>query len=118
MKERASRNPKNLLLLHGGVLIYALSSVFSKYAAGEAPFSPMFFLFYGLSLLLLFCYAIVWQQALRHFALNTAYANRAVAMVWSMLFGLLLFGETIRWNQVLGAAVIIAGVLLVVTADE
>ena len=50
--------------------------------------------------------------------LNTAYANKSVSTVWTMLFGAVFFKETISWTMVLGAAVIIAGVSLVVTSDE
>lgn len=118
MKQKTTSNIKSLLILHAGILIYSLSTVFSKLAAGNDFFSFRFVLFYGISLLLLFCYAIVWQQALKKFDLNTAYANRAAALVWSVLFGFLIFRETITLRHILGVAVIIVGVIVVVTSDE
>ena len=50
--------------------------------------------------------------------LTVAYANRAMSMLWTMVFGYFLFGETIRWNMIAGAAVIAAGILLMVTDHD
>ena len=38
-------------------------------------------------------------------------------MFWSMIFGALFFHETIRWNMIVGVAVIFCGIYLVVTSD-
>jgi len=89
-----------------------------KYAATSESFSFRFFLFYLLALLALLVYAVFWQQILRHFKLSFAYTNRAVGMLWTVLFGVLLFNETISTTQILGIIVIIVGVVLTVTADE
>ena len=116
--QKQPNKTKYFLLLHLGVLIYSLSVVFSKYAAGTPFFSPSFFLFYGLSLAMLAIYAIVWQQALKGLLLSTAYANRALAMVWSIVFGIILFGETVTVRHLIGVLVILCGVILAVTDDE
>jgi drug/metabolite transporter (DMT)-like permease len=50
--------------------------------------------------------------------LVTVYANRATAMFWSMVFGALVFHETITWNMIVGVLVIFVGIYLVVTSDE
>ena len=107
-----------ILALQGAVLLFSLSSVMLK-LAGTADFlSFRFFLFYALGLGLLGMYAILWQQFLKRMPLGIAYANRAMSMLWSMVFGFLLFRETIKWNMVLGVAVIATGILIMVTADE
>lgn len=118
MDQKRKTDVKGILILHAGIFIYSLSAVFSKLASGKEFLSLPFFLFYGISLFLLFCYAVVWQQTLKRFDLNTAYANRAAALVWSVLFGFLLFHEAITPRHLLGVAVIIAGVIVVVTGDE
>ena len=87
-------------------------------ASGTLFLSVRFILFYGAVILLMLIYAILWQQFLKIMPLNTAYANRSVSTVWTMLFGALLFHEKITWTMILGAAIIIVGVYLVVTADE
>ena len=57
-------------------------------------------------------YALAWQQVIKRMPLTTAYANKAVTVVWGMVWGMILFGESITPQKVLGAAVIVAGVVL------
>ncbi len=67
--------------------------------------------------MLLGIYAIGWQQILKRLPLTVAYTNKAVTLVWSMVFGVLLFHEQIRPKQVIGCALAIAGVILFVRAE-
>ena len=69
-------------------------------------------------ILLLGIYAVVWQQVIKRIPLNTAYANKAVIVVWGILWGALIFGERVKWNMILGAVIVICGVIMVVKADE
>lgn len=110
-------NGKWMLALHTILLVYAASSVCSKLAAGHAVGSIPFFLLYGGVLVCLGVYAIGWQQVIKRLPLTTAYANKAVTVVWGMVLGALLFREHISPRQMIGAAVIIAGVLLFTAAD-
>lgn len=107
-----------LLALHISLLFSSLSGVCSKMTANQKMFSLPFFFFYGLVLVIMFGYAIVWQQILKRMPLTVAYANRPVSLIWGMVWGTLIFGETITWNMILGAAVIFAGIYLVVTEHE
>ena len=50
--------------------------------------------------------------------LNTAYSNKAITVVWGILWGALFFSEPIKWNMILGAVIVIIGVITVVKADE
>ena len=100
------------------VLLYSTTGIFTKMASAQTFLSARFILLYGASIFLMFIYALLWQQFLKIMPLNTAYANRSVSTVWTMLFGALLFHETITWTMILGATIIIVGVYLVVTADE
>ena len=112
------RQIKSFFLLLGMVIVFSFSGVFTKLAGQEPFLSGKFILLYGCALCLMGLYAIVWQQILRRIPLTTAYAARATGIAWSMVWGLLFFQEEIRWNMVLGAAVIMFGVYRVVTADE
>ena len=69
------------LLLHAGLLIFSLSSVCSKIAGSHDLFTGPFFLWYGLLLVCLFAYAVIWQQVLKFFPLTAAYANKPVTLV-------------------------------------
>ena len=55
------------------------------------------------------------HQALR---CNDVSANKAVTLVWSMVFGALLFHEQIRLNQVIGCALAVIGVVLFVQPEK
>lgn len=105
------------LLLHVALLIYALAGIFSKTAGGYELMSWDFILYYGAAMILLVIYAGVWQQVLKRMPLSVAFANKAVVIVWGMIFGTLIFREQIRWNMILGAAVIFAGIILVSNGD-
>jgi drug/metabolite transporter (DMT)-like permease len=103
--------------LHLLLLLFSLTTVLSKLAAGEEFLSPRFCLFFGGEFVLLGIYALGWQQILKRLPLTLAYTNKAVTLVWSMVFGVLLFHETVSLKQVIGCALAVAGVALFVRAD-
>ena len=106
------------VVMHIAMLISSLSGVLAKLAALQKMFSLPFFLLYGGELALIFIYAIVWQQVLKRLPLTVAYANRPVSLAWGLVWGALFFRETIRWNMLLGAAVIFVGIYLMVSDNE
>lgn len=109
---------KDFVLLHALLVFYSVGAIFSKMAALQPMFSLKFILYYGIVLFNLACYALFWQQILKKIPLTVAYANKAVTIVWGLIWGLLFFGETITIGKVLGCLLIIAGVLIVVTDHE
>ena len=110
-------NVKYLIILHIFLGIYSLTGVASKFAAGEDFMSVKFILFYGLVMFGLFVYAIAWQQIIKHMPLISAYANRGVTVIWGIIWGYFIFSENITVRKLVGAAIIICGVVLIVTAD-
>lgn len=112
------KQAKWFLLLHVILGVYAGSSVCSKLAARQPFLSAAFILLYGLMLAALVVYAVGWQQVIKHLPLTTAYANKAVTVVWGILLGLAIFGEAVTLRQVIGAAIIICGIVLFVRADN
>ena len=106
------------IYLHILLFIYSLGAICSKLAGEQAFLSFKFILFYGLVLANLFLYAIIWQQILKKMSLVTAYANKAITVVWGMLWGILLFKEKITVWNIIGAIIIIIGIVLVVTDDK
>lgn len=107
-----------LVALHGLLAVYSLSSVCSKLAAGTQFLSPRFCLCYGGVILLLGIYALVWQQIIKRIPLTTAFANKAVTVVWGLVWGLLIFHEAITPGKLVGAALVIAGVVLFSISDK
>ena len=108
---------KVFLALHLLLLLFAGTTVLSKLAAGEEFLSLRFCLYFGGEFVLLGIYALGWQQILKRLPLTVAYTNKAVTLVWSMVFGVLLFHETVSVKQLLGCALAVAGVVLFVRAD-
>ncbi len=106
------------LALHLLLLFYSLSSVLSKLAAAEPFLSLKFCLYYGGMFCILVIYALGWQQILKRLPLTVAFANKAVTLVWSLVFGALLFKEQIRINQLIGCALAVAGVILFVQPEK
>lgn len=111
-------NPLIFLVLHIGILISSLSGVCAKLAGRQDFFSLPFIFFYGLDLFAVFIYAIIWQQVLKRMPLTVAYSNRPVSLIWGLIWGALLFQESITWNMLLGAGVIFLGIYLMVSDDE
>ena len=108
---------KSYISLHILLAVYSLVGICSK-LAGQNKFSSFWFIFfYGLVILNLGVYAIVWQQIIKKLPLNTAYSNKAITIVWGILWGFVFFREQIKWNMLLGAAIVILGVIVVVRAD-
>ena len=112
------KQAKWFLLLHVILGVYAGSSVCSKLAARQPFLSAAFILLYGLMLAALVVYAVGWQQVIKHLPLTTAYANKAVTVVWGILLGLAVFGEAVTLRRVIGAVIIICGIVLFVRADN
>ncbi len=112
-----SSNAKYLIILHLFLGIYSLTGVAAKFAGGEEFLSARFIIFYGLVLFGLFLYAIAWQQIIKHMPLISAYANRGVTVIWGIIWGYFIFSEKITAKKLIGAVVIIAGIVLIVTED-
>lgn len=100
------------------ILMFASTGILTKKAAQYPFLSSGFILLYGSSILIMFIYALLWQLFLKRIPLTTAYANKSVSTVWTMLFGYLFFKEDISLSMIVGAIMIIIGVFIVVTADE
>ena len=103
---------RTLAALHLLLMVYSFSNVFSKLAGGETFLSPRFCLFYGATLALLAVYALGWQQVIRRLPLTTAFAHKAITVVWGILWGLVIFGESWSIGKGLGALLIMAGIVL------
>ena len=107
-----------MVFLHLTFLVYSLASVFSKKAGAEEVFSIKFLLFYGMVLFILMLYAVLWQQNLKRLPLVTAYANKAVTVIWGMVWGVLLWQEKVSLNNIIGAVIIMFGVAMIATEEK
>lgn len=108
---------KSYLILHLVLLLYSFIGILSKIASKEELFSMKFIVLYVCILAVLFLYAIFWQKILSFMNLTTAFANKSAVVIWGMLWGSILFGESISFNQIFGSLLIIIGIILVVKSD-
>ena len=108
---------KTLFALHLLLMVYSTSGILSKLAAGVDFLSFDFCILYGGVLCLLGFYAIGWQQIFKKLPLTTAFSNKAVTIVWGIIWGALFFFEPITLPKAVGALLIIAGVILFSHAD-
>ncbi len=109
---------KILLILHLILMVYSMSGICSKKAAGVPFFSAQFCVYYGLIISLLGLYAIGWQQIIKRLPLTTAYANKAITVVWGIIWGAVFFNESITIGKIIGAILVILGVVLFAYSDQ
>lgn len=109
---------RDILMLQAVFLIYSVNSIVAKLASGQERFSFMFFVFYGIELGILGVYAILWQQVIKRLELSVAYANKAVTLIWAMVWGKLIFDERITLSKMAGILLVIAGIVILNSGKE
>lgn len=107
-----SLNVRHIIALIAVNLLYAGSSVFSKFASQQEFLSLNYCLGIAGAIGVMGAYAICWQQILKRVELSTAYMFKGSSLIFIMLFAFTLFGEPITIMNIVGAAVIIIGITL------
>ena len=103
---------KAIIFLQGAVFIYSLTTVISKLVSNYKFLSKEYILLYLLDFAVLGIYAILWQQLLKRFELSIAYANKAMTLLWSLLWSTVLFHEPVTIVKLLGVLMVIAGTIV------
>ncbi len=106
---------KDILILQAIIVIYTISSVAAKFAGMQELLSIRFFLFCGLDAFILGIYAILWQQMIKKFDLSIAYTNRAMTLLWAVIWAVLIFREHITVQNICGVLLVIIGTIIVNT---
>jgi len=109
---------KQIVILQLIIAVYTLSGVMSKLASGHEFLSFEFIVLYGIEIVILGVYAILWQQIIKYFPLSVAYANRAMAIIWSMIWAALIFSETITVKNIIGVVIVLAGTMIINSDHE
>ncbi|MBR4807725.1 MAG: transporter [Lachnospiraceae bacterium] len=114
MEEKKKRLPLlSILTIQVAVIEFTMGGVCSKLAGSQEFLSPAFIAFYCGQIAVLAIYAIMWQQIIKHVDLSVAYVNRAMAIVWSMLWAVLFFHEGITVQNIIGVILVVAGTIIV-----
>ena len=109
---------KTMLLLHVMLMIYSSGGIFSKLAGREEFLSWKFCLYYGVIIALLGLYAIGWQQIIKRMPLTTAFANKAVTVVWGLIWGIVCFRENLTIGKIIGVTLVVIGVVIFAKSEE
>ena len=103
---------RHIAILIGINLLYACVTLFPKFAAQQEFLSIPYCLAICGAIGIMCVYAICWQQVLKHTDLSTAYMFKGTSLIFVMLLGYAAFGETITIMNIIGAVVIVLGIIL------
>ena len=106
------------IVLIGINMLYACVSIFTKYASQQEFMSWKYMLGLIAAIGVMGVYAILWQQVLKRIELSMAYMFKGTSIVFVMLLAYVLFGEQITWNNIVGAIIIIGGIVLFARSSE
>ena len=104
---------KNIALLQGVIMVYTVSGVMSKEASASKGNWERFLFFFGMEFVVLGIYAVLWQQIIKRFSLSVAYANRSMAVVWSMVWAVVFFHDAITIKNLIGVLLIVLGTVII-----
>ena len=106
----------DFMQLQGAVIVYSLSTVAANIASKMLKefglFSWQFILAFFVVFAILGTYAIIWQQMIKKFQLSVAYGNKAMTLLWSMLWNFVIFSNGIKPFQVVGVFLVVVGVIV------
>jgi len=108
------------------VILFSCVSICSKLAAKQLPADATSFSEFTIqcmtnwNLILLLClmvfllgiYAFIWQMVIKRSKIAIVYANKSSYLFWTQLAAVLIFGEHLSVCNVIGIAIIFAGVIL------
>lgn len=99
-------------LLTIAFIVYSCESLFSKIASTYESLSLPFLIFFGLVIVVLGIYAVLWQKILEFMPLNIAYLCKSSTIIIILLMSRIVFGETISNSNILGAGLIFLGLVV------
>ena len=110
---------KDILLLQLAVGIYSINTVIGGFVGnslnenGVMSVKTIGLLF--LEVVVLGVYAILWQQLIGRFQLSIAYANKAMTLLWSLMWSIVLFHEDVTLYKIIGVIMVMAGTIILNT---
>lgn len=103
----------SFLILYFSLFLYSLSGICTKLASRQEFLSARYIVLYTLGIVILGVYMVLWQQVLKRFPLSVAMANKPLVILLGFLWAVVLFKEALCVKTVIGAALMICGVVLV-----
>lgn len=100
------------LILALTFLIYTFTSIFTKLASLQEPLSVAYLGCFAGAIAVLGLYAILWQKVLSFMPLNKAFLCKSVTLILGLLVAHFVFSEAITLYNILGAAFIVGGLVV------
>lgn len=113
---------KYFIALHLCILVFSMTEVLGKFAAiaynENGLHSIRVYVFIVLMLFVCVFYAFCWQKIIKHFDLHIAYANRSMYLIWSQLWAVFIFSESLTPRNILGMLIVMFGVIVVSLGEK
>ena len=100
------------LSLVGINLIYACTAIFTKSASQHQFLSLPYILWLVGAVGVMGVYALLWQQVIKRMPIAEAYMFKGTSLIFVLLLSALIFGEAITLTNIIGAVVIIVGIVI------
>lgn len=100
------------LSLIGINLIYACTVIFTKSASQHQFLSLPYILCLVGAVAVMGVYALLWQQVIKRMPIAEAYMFKGTSLIFVLLLSALIFGEAITLSNIIGAVVIIVGIVI------
>ena len=105
---------KTYLILLLVNLLFSTVSIAVKYASMQEMLSVSYLFCIGIVIAMLCAYAILWQQILKKVEITLAYMFKATGIIYVLLYSVFLFNESITVWNIIGASIIVSGIILYV----
>lgn len=102
----------SVLLLTVSFLIYSATGIFTKLASMQDPMGVAWLQYLAMAFVALGTYAVLWQFILGRVALSQAFLFKSTTVLFSLCFAYFLFDERISLQNIVGAFLIIVGIIL------
>lgn len=107
-----TKNNSIYLALIGINFVYACTSICTKMASWQDTLSWPYLFWIAGAIGVMGIYSLLWQQIIARMPISTAYMFKGTSLVFVLMFSALLFDEAISLNNVIGAVIIIIGIIL------
>ena len=108
---------KHIVFLIIIYILFSLSSVFMKYASS---YDKLFLklIFFTASIGVLGVFSLLWQVALKDIELSKAYMFKSTTLIWSLIYGILFFGETVSIQKIIGIIITMIGMMIIIKGEN
>jgi drug/metabolite transporter (DMT)-like permease len=108
---------KWFLAVQGLTILLSLTAVIVKFASLSMQengfWAAITLMFIACYCVILVIYAFFWQKVIARLQLSTAYYGKSLSVFWSLVWAVFFFGEVISVQNIIGALLIVAGMIMV-----